>query len=63
MIEGGRECRARSPDRCLTEWNTAVSPWNMHNWATNEIEVIPADLGVLPFSMIRAVLTHMVYWR
>ena len=35
----------------------------MHNWATNEIEVIPADLRVLRFSMIRAVLTYMVYWR
>ena len=48
---------------CLTEWNTAVSPRNMHNWATDEIEVILADLGVRRFSMIRAVLTRMVYWR
>jgi len=35
----------------------------MHNWATNEIEVILVDLGVRRFSMIRAVLTRMVYWR
>ena len=62
MTESGREYSARSPS-VSHGMEHGVSAWNMHNWATNEIEVILADLRVRRFSMIRAVLTRMVYWR